>query len=335
MSERRWAINPLRGKDQKFGAVVIGRNEGDRLKRCFASLSVADSIVYVDLGSTDGSAEWAEQQGVDVVKLGPPFTAGRARNAGFERLRQKHFFPAYIQFVDGDCEINDSWPQSALSFLSSHPKAGAVFGRLREKHPEHSIYNWLCDCEWNVPTGQARACGGIAMMRCSAFDRVRGFRSDMIAGEEPELCVRLRREGWEIWRIDSEMAFHDVEMKHFIQWWRRSVRSGHAFALGAYLHGRSPERHMVWECRRAWIWGVVLPLACLLAGLVAGPWGWSFFLIYPLQIFRQASRNPGSLKQRIYLSTFQLLSRFAEMLGQVRFWRDRILNNPSTLIEYK
>src|SRR4051812_12005929 len=104
-------IDPVRGKEEKFGAVVIGRNEGDGLKRCLASLSLADSIVYVDSGSTDGSVEWAEQQGVDVVKLDPPFSAGRARNVGFERLRQKKTFPAYVQFVDGDCEINDNWPQ--------------------------------------------------------------------------------------------------------------------------------------------------------------------------------------------------------------------------------
>jgi hypothetical protein len=41
----------------RYGAVAIGRNEGQRLVRCLKSLSDADAVVYVDSGSTDNSAE--------------------------------------------------------------------------------------------------------------------------------------------------------------------------------------------------------------------------------------------------------------------------------------
>ena len=38
------------------GAVVIGRNEGVRLRRCLLSLRAGvDYVVYVDSGSTDNS----------------------------------------------------------------------------------------------------------------------------------------------------------------------------------------------------------------------------------------------------------------------------------------
>lgn len=44
-----------------LGVVVIGRNEGERLKRCLASLlGNVDQIVYVDSGSTDGSVQLAQ-----------------------------------------------------------------------------------------------------------------------------------------------------------------------------------------------------------------------------------------------------------------------------------
>ena len=74
----------------EFGAVAIGRNEGDRLVSCIQSLSHASTIIYVDSGSNDGSLEKARGLGADAIALdlSDPFTAGRARNAGFKRLQR-------------------------------------------------------------------------------------------------------------------------------------------------------------------------------------------------------------------------------------------------------
>jgi hypothetical protein len=78
-----------------------------------------------------------------------------------------------------------------------------------------------------------------------------GYRDSLIAGEEPELCLRLIRAGGEVWRIPAEMTLHDAAIHRFGQWWRRTRRAGHAFAEGAHLHGAGPERHWVAETRRA------------------------------------------------------------------------------------
>jgi hypothetical protein len=240
-----------------------------------------------------------------------------------------------VQFIDADCALDAAWPEIALSFLAARAYVGAVAGRLRERHPERSVYNWLCDLEWDRPAGEARACGGIVMVRVAALEAVGGYRGDLIAGEEPELCVRLRAAGWRIWRLPAEMALHDAAMTRFSQWWRRSTRSGYAYAQGAYLHGGSPERHWVWESRRASMWGVGLPLLCITCGFLLGPWGWTAFLVYPLQVLRQAVRNGGTLGERLALASFQLLSRFPEEWGQIKFLHDRLFGRPAHLIEYK
>ena len=137
-----------------FGVVVIGRNEGERLRRCLRSLS-APEVVYVDSGSTDGSVQWARDYGVNTIELEAnlPFTAARARNAGFRRLRELKPEVAYVQFVDGDCELIEGWLQHASAFLDTHADVAAVTGQLLERDPEQSIYNWLCDEEWRGPTG--------------------------------------------------------------------------------------------------------------------------------------------------------------------------------------
>jgi glycosyltransferase involved in cell wall biosynthesis len=324
-------------QNTKFGIVAIGRNEGERLKRCLRSLPVSARVIYVDSGSIDGSELWARDFGADVVQFdnSTRFTAARARNAGFRRLLEVAPQITCVQFIDGDCEMTSEWPASAIAFLRDHSDVAAVFGRRREKNPDRSIYNKLCDWEWDGEAGEARSCGGDVMMRATALHSVGGYRESLIAGEEPEVCVRLRAAGWRIWRLNAEMTLHDAAMTRFSQWWKRNTRSGYAFAEGAHLHGAPPERHWVWESRRAWLWGFWLPLLCLAAGFVVTPWGWASFAVYPLQMLRQSLRGAGSLSERSTKSFFQLLGRFPEALGQLQFLRDRLLGHATALIEYK
>lgn len=324
--------------ENQIGVVVIGRNEGERLRRCLLSvLAQVPVVVYVDSGSTDDSVAMATALGATahVLDTAMPFTAARARNEGFCRINQLSPSLELIQFVDGDCEMHPSWINAAKAFLDVNPQAGAVCGRLRERHPERSIYNQLCDVEWDTPVGPAKACGGIAMMRCEAIAEVGGYRVDLIAGEEPELCVRLRARGWKVWRLDAEMALHDAAMTRFGQWWARCVRAGFAYAEGVRLHGAPPERHWVRESRSAWLWGAAIPLVVLLAAALVGPaalWG---LAIYPAQVARLGLRLQGSAKLRWARAFFLVAGKFPEALGQVKSWLTHVRRQRAVLIEYK
>ncbi|KAF1310290.1 glycosyl transferase [Pseudomonas sp. SG-MS2] len=321
-----------------IGVVVIGRNEGLRLERCLASLAGrADKVVYVDSGSTDGSVQRASALGVEVLTLDMtiPFTAARARNEGFACLQKALPAVRHVQFVDGDCEVHAGWLVTAQAFLDTHPQVAVVCGRRRERFPQHSVYNWLCDLEWDTPLGETKACGGDALMRVDAFVAVAGYRSALIAGEEPELCVRLRAAGWKVWRLAAEMTLHDAAMTRFGQWWRRSVRAGYAYAEGASLHGAPPERHWLRESRRAWVWGLGIPLLVALASIWMGLWALVLLLVYPLQMLRLARRGGRSARENAVQAVFLVLGKFPEMLGQMRFVLNRFMAGNPALIEYK
>jgi GT2 family glycosyltransferase len=293
--------------------------------------------VYVDSGSKDGSEAMARAKGVTVVGLdmSMPFTAARARNDGFARLRELDPDLAFVQFVDGDCELADGWLEMAARFLGDHENVAVVCGRLREKYPEKSVYNMLCDIEWDAPVGEAKTCGGVAMIRVSAFERAQGFRADLIAGEEPELCVRLRASGWRVWRLGEEMGLHDAAMSRFGQWWMRTLRGGYASALGAELHGTSPERHRVRESRSAWFWGLGIPAGVTFLAFWWGVWALVLLLIYPLQIVRLAVLGRRSPRENWWRAGFLVLGKFPEMLGQMKFLFHRHLGGQPRLIEYK
>jgi GT2 family glycosyltransferase len=329
---------PARKAWPGLGFVVIGRNEGERLQRCLRSIDASSApCVYVDSGSTDGSPNAGKAAGAEVVQLdmSRPFTAARARNEGFRRLQEIAPAASLVMFVDGDCEVAEGWTDQAAAFLQGHPEVAAVAGRRRERAPEASVFNRLCDLEWNTPIGEARAVGGDAMMRVACLNQVGGYREDLIAGEEPELCVRLRQQGWKIWRLDTEMSLHDAAMTRWSQWWRRTVRSGYAFAEGAFLHGASPEHHFAAESRRALVWGVLAPLAFVILGLKLAA-AWALWLIYPLQVARLAIRfsKAGTKSPWVY-ALFLVLGRFPEAQGGLKFWWGRLRGQGSRIIEYK
>lgn len=331
------------------GVVVIGRNEGERLKRCLRSLldQGAWPVVYVDSGSVDDSVEFARSLGVEVVNLDTsiPFTMARGRNAGFSELDRRFPNLSWVQFVDGDCEVNAAWIATARAALEQHAEVAAVCGRRRERFPEASIYNRLVDMEWNAPIGEIGECGGDVLFRVPVFRGVGGFNPRMIAGEEPELCVRVRKAGHKILRIAAEMTLHDAAMQSFSQWWTRVVRGGHSYAEGMALHGEAPERHNVRRTLSALVYGLALPavwggsLVCLFSG---APLAAPLVLFVPAAYlkafwgsYRQRRRQGDPPRHALLYASFVMLGKLPESLGILTYWSNRLRGRYSPLMEYK
>jgi GT2 family glycosyltransferase len=326
---------------QTLGCVVIGRNEGQRLRRCLESLAGGDSpIVYVDSGSTDGSQALAARMGCILVDLdlSLPFTAARARNAGFARLALELPGVEQVQFIDGDSALEPGWLAAGRAKLEDDPQLGAVFGLQRERTPEKSVFHRLMHIEWQTPPGPQKACAGNAMMRAAAFRSAGGFREDLIAGEEPELCIRMRRAGFRIECIAVPMAIHDAGDLRLRNWWNRVRRAGHAFAEGAHLHGAPPECHWVGETRRALRWGLAVP-AIALAGLpFCGPWSLLILLGYPVSAWRSyrfARRRGTARRDASITALFFTVGKLAEARGVLSFHWARLRGRRKGLIDYK
>ena len=327
--------------------VVIGRNEGERLGSCVGSLR-GERIVYVDSRSTDGSVELARSLGAAVVELdmARPFSAAKARNEGFARAIQINPHAKYVQFVDGDCVVVEGWINAAMTFLDENPQYAAVAGRLRERFPEHSIYNGLCDLEWNTSAGDVDACGGIAMYRASAFQQAGRFDETVVAGEEPELCLRLRNAGWKIRRLDAEMALHDAAMTRFGQWWKRAVRGGYG-GMDVAMRFEKGEGEFSRQVRSARIWAVGWPLTTLLitgttwalaGGRVAGFAVALTLAAPPIQMARVGIKGflkCGDARTAAAYGVLMMLGKWAHLQGQYRYWRDRRAGRHLSLIEYK
>lgn len=326
----------------RVGVVAIGRNEGERLRRCFESLPRGvTAVVYVDSGSTDGSVELARSKGYEVVGLdmSRPFTAARARNAGFRRLVERWPDLPYVQFIDGDCAVATGWLEHASTRLDREPHVAAIWGQRRELHPDRSVYNRICDVEWSQePAGDTQVFGGDVMVRSKIVKELEGYDPRIIAGEDPEFAYRMHKRGHRIVHEDIDMTLHDAAITRFKQWWTRTKRSGYAYAQVSALHGREPERFWVNDKRRALMWGLVVP--ALIPALALPTFGLSTLLCsaYPLRAARIASaaRKRGlSTRAAVYWSLHCVGASFPQAAGVVGYHMERLRGKVPTIIEYK
>jgi glycosyltransferase involved in cell wall biosynthesis len=325
---------------EKVGAVVIGRNEGQRLVTCLSSLKTQlENIIYVDSGSTDNSIEEAQKLGIEIIELdlSVPFTAARARNEGARLLLEQSSID-YIQFVDGDCEVQQNWLNEAFSFLEKKTDYAVACGRRRERYPEQSCLNELCDIEWDTPVGDALSCGGDALIRVSAFKQIKGYNSTLIAGEEPEMCFRLRSNGWKIARLKQEMTLHDAAMTKLSQWWKRAERAGYAYANGFALHGKSQEKFKKKEVVSIAFWGGFLPLVVFALSMI-NIWLMCLIVIYPCQVlrvgFRDFVKKVRKPRQSFMYALSSIFAKFPQSVGLLGFYKNKLKGQRASIIEYK
>ncbi len=324
--------------------VVIGRNEGPRLRRCLDSIRAmrlpagSFEIVYVDSDSTDGSPAEAEAGGARVCVVRPERPAAAiGRNAGWRTAAAP-----FVLFLDGDTVLDPDFVATSLPLFDDATVA-VVSGHRRELYPERSLYNRVLDLDWIGPAGEADFCGGDALIRRDALAAVDGYDETLIAGEEPDMCTRMRQLGWRILRLDCPMTGHDLAMTRWSQYWRRAVRTGHAYAEVSARYRASATPLWQAEAHANWVRAPIL-LALPLTGLAG-----SLLLRSPLPALvvtgllallalRSARRFAWKSTDWLTLILYGVHSHLQQIpiyWGQLTYWRHRRAGRRQRLIEYK
>jgi glycosyltransferase involved in cell wall biosynthesis len=323
--------------------VVIGRNEGSRLAKCLDSIKLVRGvavreIIYCDSASTDGSPELAARYGAVVIVVRPERpTAAIGRNAGWRRAESD-----LVLFLDGDTVLHPDFPRAASDALSRDPSLAAVWGHRREIHPETSIFNRVLDLDWVYRPGFTEFCGGDVLMRRKALLEAGGFDEGLIAGEEPELCRRMRARGYRILHIDQPMTGHDLQITHVSQYWRRAIRAGHAYAeVSERFRGSNDPS---WELDRRrnimrgsfWILSFITVIfASTRFGLVPVALWFVFLMLLSLRSAWKARWKTGNWVTLLLFGFHSHLQQFPICVGQFEYELGKRRGKAKTLIEYK
>lgn len=335
--------NGVRGDLPSISVVVIGRNEGQRLARCLESIElvrdvVVKEVIYVDSDSTDGSPELARGYGAIVIVARPQRpTAAIGRNAGWRRATSE-----LILFLDGDTVLHPDFPSAACDALVRNPSVAAAWGHRRELHPEASLYHRVLDLDWVYSPGLTEFCGGDVLMRQKALVDAGGFDEGLIAGEEPELCRRMRSLGYSILHIDHPMTGHDLEITRWSQYWKRATRAGHAYAEVSerFRDTDQPfwERDRRRNLMRGGFWGLSL-VAVSVASFWAGPLPITLWIALLLLLSLRSAwraRWKGSSPWSLALYGFHShLQQVPILVGQLQYGMSKRRGHRQKLIEYK
>jgi glycosyltransferase involved in cell wall biosynthesis len=325
--------------------VVIGRNEGPRLDRCLQSIRSIRGftgqleVIYVDSGSTDGSPALAETLGAKVIVLDTDRpTAALGRDTGWRSATS-----AFVLFLDGDTVLHPDFPVKALDAITSDQMIAAVWGHLREIHPERSLYNRVLDLDWIFPVGEIGLCGGNVLMRRRALEVAGGYDTTLIAGEEPELCRRIKAHGYLIFHIDTPMVGHDLAMTRFRQYWKRSVRTGYAYAEVSRRYRNTDDPF--WQAER--VSNLIRGAFWMISPLLAIALSIIFHSVLPIVIWcgvllLLSLRSAWGARWKSHDATALLLygihSHFQQIpicIGQLQFERGLRQGRRKGLIEYK
>jgi len=311
-----------------LSVIVIGRNEGQRLKRCLDSVNQITypknqlEVIYVDSQSSDGSLELAASKGIKTATVShSKLTAALARNIGWNMAEGK-----YIFFLDADTVIYPDFISKALSEFDN-PKIGVVSGHLRELNPHASIFNLIFDIDWDISA--RHYCGGNALIRREALEKVRGYNSDLIAGEEPEMCERLKAQGFLVKHISEPMALHDLHMHTFSQYWKRCFRSGYAYASIASAFKKTSFDLWRKESRHNFIkgglmvCGGIFSFLALFTKLSFYPFAIYFFILV-LLILRTLYKKKGkhSWKAQLLYAIHSHMQHIPIFFGQLSFLKN-------------
>ncbi|HEY6476396.1 MAG TPA: glycosyltransferase [Polyangia bacterium] len=328
-----------------LSVVVIGRNEGDRLVACLQSvqqmrgLDGEVELIYVDSASTDGSPARAAALGAKVVPVeSVRQTAALARNTGLAVAAAP-----YLLFLDGDTILHPDFPRLALEAIAADPTVAAVWGHRRELHPERSVFNRVLDLNWMIPPGFTQYCGGDVVMRREVLAAVQGYDPTLIAGEEPEVCRRIRAQGFRILHVDAPMTKHDFNMTRVRQYWRRALRSGHAYAEVSKRFRRTDDplwqRARVRNLQRGAFWTLTLGSASLLSIAYLSPLpavAWIALLLLMAARSGWKARWKSSDPSTLFLYGLHChLEQVPIFFGQLQFDLDAWRGKRRGLIEYK
>jgi cellulose synthase/poly-beta-1,6-N-acetylglucosamine synthase-like glycosyltransferase len=334
----------MSGAMPTLSVVVIGRNEGSRLDRCLQSVRAIRGwhgdveVIYVDSGSTDDSCRRAQSLGCRVVQLNSERpSAALGRNAGWRAAAAP-----LILFLDGDTILDPDFPVRAAAAFDE-PRVAVVCGRRREIDPAASVFNRVLDLDWIGPAGLCDYCGGDALIRREVLEAVNGYDDSLIAGEEPDMCRRMRGLRHQILHLDCPMTGHDLAMHRWRQYWRRAVRTGHAYAEVSSRYAGTDLPLWLSESRANVRRGVFWAAALLFGVLASISWRSPLPLAAVIALLfvlsaRTARKFTWKSSDRRTLLLYGLHSHLQQLpilIGQLSYYWGRRRGRRRRLIEYK
>jgi GT2 family glycosyltransferase len=264
-------------------SVVVCSLNGERtLRDCLDGLLALEypdfEVIVVDDGSSDATAAIAREYGFRVITTENRGLAS-ARNTGMAAGSGE-----IVAYLDDDARPDPHW----LSFLAASFLATSHAG-IGGPNVEHPGDGPVAECVTNAPGGPVHVLlsdreaehlpGCNAAFRKASLEAVGGFDPRFrAAGDDVDLCWRLRDRGWTLGFSPGAVVWHH-RRPSVRAYWKQQVGYGRAEAL---LERKWPEKynvggHLTWRGRLYGNGAVFSRLRRRRARIYHGTWGSGLF----------------------------------------------------------
>ena len=210
-----------------IAAIIPAFNEEKNIAEVVArTKKLIDSVVVVDDGSSDRTAQLAEKGGAIVVRNVTNLGKGESLRAGTDYILNNFPMVSYVVAIDADLQLNpEDAPRMVAPLLSG--EADVVMGmRDFSKVPfRHRLGNFVWKTAFNLLFGtklKDTNCGYIALT-VDAAKAVGGFHGGYII--EPHLLAESVKKGLRVSQVPVEVNYGKVS----------SVPRGIRMVLGVLL----------------------------------------------------------------------------------------------------
>ncbi|MBF0547488.1 MAG: glycosyltransferase family 2 protein [Candidatus Riflebacteria bacterium] len=226
---------PIFPSTSRVGAVMLTWNQKEMTLSGLESLSKLKDpkpvVLLVDNGSRDGTVEAVREKfpGVQILALPENIGFCAANNRGAEFLL-KNSEIQYLLFLNNDIEIEPETVSLLEKFMDSHPSAAICGPLIYYYNPKDIIWaaggRIFTDLMWFPPHLKGKKNPGLIkprqvdyihgcsiMVKRSAIEQYGLFDERLfIYHDEVDLCLRLKKAGYEVWLVPKSVLYHKVSL---------------------------------------------------------------------------------------------------------------------------
>lgn len=202
----------------EISVIIVTYHSADVIGPCLDSVAEAGvlsrEVFVVDNASADGTAEIvrARQPAVRLIANAENRGFAAANNQAIPLCRGRYLF-----FLNPDAELSGGCLETAVRYMDENPRIGLAGTKV--VNPDGSMQETIslrypgekhaADELKGLPGGIACVLGASMIARAELVREIGGFDEDyFLYGEDQELCLQVRRRGYEIGYIAEATVRH-------------------------------------------------------------------------------------------------------------------------------